>query len=274
MRASHPESAHAFETLLEGAVGQGDIGLLADINDVIARAMLSGRGCRFPEGTDLLDSLVARYAGRLAAVITFNYDTLTEEALDRASIAYRYPGVDDTSATDALPIFKVHGSVNWLQVVGTGGGSSLEIARANHRPTRLEAQSGLPFSMNTDSVYAARGRKNTQLEYVQVPKPTVLATYVRGKPAVHSRDVIDRVRALCLEKVAGADADAVVIGLRPPVSDGDDPTWSELCRVLASCRGERLYVSPSADEGRSMGRYGFRSMQRTLAEFLLEGPEP
>ena len=51
-------------------------------------------------------------------LVTFNYDTLLEDAIQSAPVNVKIQSVADYVATD-WPIFKLHGSVNWGRVLST-----------------------------------------------------------------------------------------------------------------------------------------------------------
>jgi hypothetical protein len=51
-------------------------------------------------------------------LVTFNYDTLLEDELQKAPVNVKIQSVDDYVASD-WPIFKLHGSVNWGRVLST-----------------------------------------------------------------------------------------------------------------------------------------------------------
>jgi hypothetical protein len=63
--------------------------------------------------------------------ITFNYDTLLEDALIdlRLPVTYgskigAHPSLDEQQAKPSIPIFKLHGSVNWARIEPTSSGNS------------------------------------------------------------------------------------------------------------------------------------------------------
>lgn len=249
---------------------QASWGLLSDLNLVIASAFLGGVGCPFDPREDRYDQLINLPGREISAIISPNYDLLLEEALERSNRLFAYRGIGAEEPTSAIPIFKIHGSVNWMQVKGHASSASLEIALKNVKPTRFVDQDGAGISVETVILYVPQGRRNLLLELKHRPvKPIVLATYGRGKPSTHERVRLENVRRLAQEFVAAnADADVVMIGLRPPEDDVDDPTWAALCRALGQSRGSKTYLSPVEGECAAMGKFGFTSRRATLESYL------
>lgn len=95
---------------------------------------------------DYYDALVARMCGALSSdqtigdntIITFNYDTLVEEALTSCNLPWTY-GFEGTrhvwhesfqpvgrrGDSRAIPVNKLHGSINWAYATGKGKGFSI-----------------------------------------------------------------------------------------------------------------------------------------------------
>jgi hypothetical protein len=85
------------------------------------------------------------------AFITFNYDTLLEKGI-HAVIGKSFRNLDDY-ITEPMPVFKLHGSVNWWEfVVNPGWGDNL--ASVQWADRMLEAATGLQ-RMGTYQVRAA-----------------------------------------------------------------------------------------------------------------------
>jgi hypothetical protein len=72
--------------------------------------------------------------------VTFNYDTLLEMAI-HAVIGKAFRQVDDY-ITDPMPVFKLHGSIDWWQGVQTGGWSGT-FAAVNWADQMIEAATGI-----------------------------------------------------------------------------------------------------------------------------------
>ncbi|MEO8798296.1 MAG: hypothetical protein ABI551_10455 [Polyangiaceae bacterium] len=257
-----------FEATLNELLEQpGSWGTLTDLNRIISVAFLGGEGCAFEPNADRYDELLKEIGSQLCAVITPNYDLLFEEALERAGTVFFLAGVE---AEVGLPLFKIHGSVDWMQVKGHASSATLEVAVANSTPTRFVDQEGVGLSVETEVMYIPEGRKNLWLTLKDLQhKPPLLATYGRGKPSTHERVRLERVRDQARYFVEQhANANVVMIGLRPPEDDVDDPTWAALCREMAQTTGKKTYVSPVAVECDKMRTLGFRSVEATLEEFL------
>jgi hypothetical protein len=89
----------------------------------------------------------------------------------------------------------------------------------------------------------------------------VLATYGPSKPAVYARPHLDRLREQCRRVLRESPpARVIAVGIRPPF-DGlqgvDDPTWTELCKLLAELPTAKDYWSRVSAEHDAMARFGF-----------------
>jgi NAD-dependent SIR2 family protein deacetylase len=62
---------------------------------------------------DIHFSFVEKKLNPNDAIISLNYDTLIDFALEKKGIPFEY-FLKTTSTKDALPLIKVHGSINWL----------------------------------------------------------------------------------------------------------------------------------------------------------------
>jgi hypothetical protein len=247
--------------------------LLDPLNRLVAWSMLVGDGCRFPERRDRLDELLASPGvAQNVAVITLNYDVLLEEALHRAGRAYRYPGVRGTrDDREALPLFKLHGSINWLQLFSYAASADLRTAQEMARSQPAITISGPDAGPETQREYVPPGgRVNLILEMKHngVARNPVLATYAPGKPVPYNYGCIDSVHTDCLAALAAnPEASGVIIGVHLP-TPGDDPRLDEVLQGIAFLRGGVEYVGPGTADQESAKSRGFTLGPRTLAEFL------
>jgi SIR2-like domain len=251
---------------------------------VIAYSMTGGSNCAFSERSDRLDSLLAQETP--AIVITLNYDTLIEEALQRRSIRYTYPdlpgvhnGWDFVSSIGGgtpVPIFKLHGSVNWFQVPGGGAGATMEEANriANERIDRTVPSLHIAKASQTFATEVASDRREMlqKLDNFSTIGAPVVALYSPGKPFISNPTHVEGHRAACLLQLRNASIKRVLlVGLRP-VSVGDDPVFNSVVDELVERAAEKVYVSPSAEECEEFRRRGFSAECATLAEFLERAP--
>ena len=137
-RAQAFGTADGFERVM-GELAEGSkVRVLYSLNSIIVASFLGGRECAFDEGADLFDRLFWRWANALQAVVTPNYDILTEEALTRIRMTRFYGGVD--VVRPGVAIYKFHGSANFTLPIGAGRGATIEIAQSNVKPIRTAPQ--------------------------------------------------------------------------------------------------------------------------------------
>jgi hypothetical protein len=262
--------------MVDELVRRGELGVLALLNAVIARSMLVGTP-RFEAKPDRYDALLAMLGPLLAAVATPNYDILFEEAFGRAGMRCWYPGLEQDPGAGAIPFAKIHGSVNVSQGGPSASGSNFAMAQAQARqdPTRLEPQPALGLSVEKSSVFVLHNRGEAIRHYKHWPYDPILASYARAKPATDGRARLDAVREWLRALLdADPDRDVLVIGMRPPIDEEDDPAWIALCGQLAACRGRRIHVSPDPAECHAMRRRGFETVEATLEKFISAGAWP
>jgi hypothetical protein len=244
--------------------------------------MTVGYECAFAAGQDRLDDLLEKVAP--TTVVTLNYDTLVEEAILRRGLRYSYPAlagprssgdsVSDQTCPglgEAIPVFKLHGSVNWLQLHAGAVSATEEVAEriARERPTRI-VKSGPFVAANTWATAAIHGRANLfyELEHSSVAGDVVVAVYGHGKHVLGNPDHVSRHRQACLDRIRSEPIERVlVVGVRP-VDRDDDQYINELIDVLGAVQAERIYVSPSQEECEEMKRRSFIPFHGSLEAFL------
>jgi hypothetical protein len=247
---------------------------------ILTYAMNVGFRCAFPQCADRLDDLVERVAPTV--IVTVNYDTLTEEALQRRSLRVFYPrlsGLHDAPPEgpgDAVPVFKLHGSVNWLALHGIAGGANLKIVQRQARRQRSRVVRSGRFSVTqTWNTYAPPNRPSLFHEIEESPNAgeTVVAAYSSGKYLFNNPLDVQRHRRACFDKLSSEPIGRVVaIGVRP-VSRKDDPVTHRLFALLRGTTAHKVYVSTSSDDRRKLERYGFVTVSGGLAEYLAGSTE-
>ena len=268
-------SETAFEEVMYELLRGGDRRLLDKVNDVVCYALLVGReGCEsaFDFGEDSYDKLFNVLRPALRSIITPNYDLLSEEALERVGLTYRYRGIaepDDASADVVLE--KFHGSANWFLRSGAGRGHTIEAAQADTKPLRAVPQIHLPSHYNDHGVRASLGnrRRNAVLELKRGGVSPVLVTYAPGKDALYGRPYLDAVREGCAaDLVQNPPRRIIAIGISPPRGDGDDDAWESLCNVFGSLGSAKEYWSKVPEECQKMAAYGFAGHDGYFDELL------
>jgi len=267
--------ATPFEDLMAKWTNEEDgYRLFAPAHRWLAYSMNYGYRCAFVECPDLLDGLLAQEQPTI--VVTVNYDTLTEEALRRAGCRTSHPGLTAIDGVEQvsngsgpiIPVFKLHGSVNWVPVRGGGLSATEEVAAriAAERPTHL-AENGPHIAAVTFATSAVFDRPSLLHELENGDAP-VVAVYGAGKYVIDNFRHVDHHRKACRDRLAFEPIDCVIaVGIRP-VSREDDPVLPEVIDLLASRGKHAFYTSPDEDDCREFERRGFTSVRATLEELV------
>lgn len=257
--------------------------LLEFAHRLIVYAMTVGHRCAFTEGPDRLDRLIALV--QPTTIVTLNYDTLTEEALRRLGFRYSYPDLAgprgskgepplqvSTGNGVVVPMFKLHGSINWVTISGATGSATLEIAEeiARSRPTHI-VQSGPFVTAQTWATYAVEGRQNLLYDLEEAPETgePVIAVYGTGKHVLENPEHVDAHREACFRHLGEADAiDCVIaVGIRAVTAD-DDPVVCKAIDMLAAGARHKVCADPDPNQCTEFERRGFISVRATLEEFV------
>lgn len=92
---------------------------LAEIIDGCSQDWGKGVGNNYEAVLDRLSPVWrAGTSGGGLACVTFNYDTLLDEAIQQAT-DHSFDNVADYISLQQLPLFKLHGSVNWRRPIGS-----------------------------------------------------------------------------------------------------------------------------------------------------------
>jgi|GEM_PF-3841699 len=282
-----------FERLMDewAATDDGQV-LLHVAHRVLVYAMNFGFRCAFPQGRDRYDDLIAWF--KPSVILTLNYDTLTEEAVTRASLRYSYPGLSGPREPkgpsieqvrgegngDVIPFYKLHGSVNWHSIRGGGRSADEQVAerQARETATHLVLRRSI-IVPQTWATYASVNRLNLLYELDRAPATgePIVAVYGTGKPVLDNVEHVDQHREACRVRLRTASIERVLaIGVRP-VSEEDDPILFQVLQDLDTGGGEKTYVSPSPDECEEFRRRGFSPIAATMEAFLsrcLPPPDP
>lgn len=263
------QSDAGFESEMHKLVDANRFDLLSLLHRALTWSMLTGRSCRFREQTDLFDELFSS-GQRPDLIITLNYDTLLEEALQRLQIAHFYPTLD--KAESGIPVYKLHGSINFRQLKGAGASADFQTAlsQAQEHPTRLATSERNPSLWTTDTAqtYVVRGRSELILELKQAlnTREPVIAAYAPNKPAAVNPLCLTKHRQECRARVEQLrDADVTAIGIRFP-SASDDPDLDHLTKAFGD--GTKLYVSPDPEDCRKAENLGFEARPQTFEDFV------
>jgi hypothetical protein len=267
-----PENPLGFEQVMARLLVEGETSrnVLTKVNSVIAVSFLGGEGCFLGRADDTYAQLLRRLKDRLRGVITPNYDLLSEEALDRVGLTFRYavvPGDDDAQVV----MYKFHGSANFFQTPGSSGGSSLDAARHGVKPLTAQQQSHILSFSNAHPLGVSYPRENAFLEHKHKGAASypVMVTYGPGKDATDGRHYLDEIRRACRENLQqDVPARVITLGVSPPRGGGDDDAWEELCNVFKSLDCAKDYWSKDNTERQKMARYGFKGRDGYFDELL------
>jgi hypothetical protein len=262
-----------FERVMSDLADASRVGLLNALNAVIASSFLGGRGCTFEEEIDLFDRLFAALEPRLRGIVTPNYDILSEEALKRLKIPYFAVGSSDVPV--GVPIYKIHGSVNYVLPIGAGRGSTVEIAQASMKPLRTGVQQPFPSLYNDHPLYAIDGRLNARMHFNCHNRHgyyNVIVTYGPQKPLVYGLPHVQAIREQCAVNLRATPPSRIIaVGISPPAEDAgtkDDPAWSSLCSIFKSLPSRKEYWSGDAKQMSAMSSFGFEGRAGWLLELV------
>jgi hypothetical protein len=282
-----PRRGTPFEALMKdlSKAGFSKRPVLELIQRLIAYSMNFGYRNAFIEHGDLFDDLLRVWGPD--AIVTVNYDLLVEQALQRLHLRYSYLGLPGPASKpgyvspgdngNVVPIFKLHGSVNWLAPPTGGAGASEEAARK-------EAEARSARGVKSGPLDALQGRQGT---FVSPNAPTlrmdlekdrnrgpIIAVYGPGKHFLQNPEDVDSHRRSCLEYLGSHRlGDVLAVGIKPATAK-DDPVLRSVLRALVAATGSKRYVSPSPSDCRAFARFGFRTRKETLAQFMTWWPRP
>lgn len=131
---------------------------------------------------------ITRFAGILRTsdvVVSFNYDTLVEHALDQCGMAWNHGLKDAEETPNAVSILKLHGSIDWMLLKrGTGNAQKLtrlfsktdtNVEQDGHKPPdEPEYQSELWRINEAQDVAAELDRRDGLSTYISFPGTTTL----------------------------------------------------------------------------------------------------
>lgn len=280
-----------FEALMErwaqAPIRRGGYrGHLEFMQQLLSYAMNFGNACAFLPGRDRFDDLLASF--KPSVIVTVNYDLLVEQALARASMRNSHPGIPAPAAAGTfrelvsegegpiVPMFKLHGSVDWFPVRSGAAGSDKEtveeLANANPlTPRPNDAVFGdkrTPLhSYDTKHTFEPYDGANLRI-LLQDDYNPVVAIYGRGKPLLRNLQHVRNHREACFEMLTeGGVGRVLAVGIRP-VSEGDDPVVHKLTSFLGSTTGRKEYVSPAPDDCKAFEALGFTALPIGLAGYL------
>jgi hypothetical protein len=245
--------------------------LLEDLNWLITWALSTGEETVFGAREDLYDATIKELGGVDGlGVISLNYDVLFEEAIGRVAgkDAVWYPGVRFGQSPKCVPVYKLHGSCNWLTLpnVQVGAGENWQ-----PDPDGPGLAFGPDQTLDTQQEHAVTGcRRNlvAHLKHGYGRKKPVMALYAFGKPAPNNWPGIEAARRACFDAIAAnGDARVTAIGVHVPTGE-DDATLADVLHRLGKLKGKRLFVNPSDVELDAARDLGFEGSPWTLRQYL------
>lgn len=269
----------AISKVLDGSA-EGGKDLLLLLNRLIAFTFwchAEGLGPQtegFRTGEDLYDRCIEKL--RLDSSwgsITLNYDILFEQALTRKAIPFFHSGVGAGLVGDkaGVPIFKIHGSVNWfpcqVQTIRTDDPTPEQKRKGT--VTMTWEETNRRFSIDFPEIFVSSG----ELIYQQLVRDDpllrspVMAHYGPRKPVEVNFPTIEKLRSAALQIAKEAKL-VFIIGVRP-VKPEDDHVLHQIFELL---RGKKVfYVNPSKDDCHSISQqFGFSTSQKTFLEWVSE----
>jgi hypothetical protein len=252
---------------------------------LLSYAMNFGHACAFLEQPDRFDDLLASF--KPSVIVTVNYDLLVEQALKRLSRRHSHPGIPGPAAGDTfrelvsegtgpiVPMFKLHGSVDWLAVKSGAAGTdekAVEAAAAANpltpRPNDGVFGDGVRLhSYDTKHTFESPNGASLRIDLQNDYQP-VVAIYGRGKPMLRNLAHVRAHREACFKLLTDATVGRVLaVGVRP-VTEADDQIVHRLIRHLGAVAAQKIYVSPSAGDCRAFEALGFSARRVGLADYL------
>lgn len=215
---------------------------------------------------DLYDDLIRKLEIENGwAVISLNYDILFEEALNRQNIRWNYPHIDlggfGTAKPSSLPVFKVHGSVNWFPV------PNWKAERFEDAPTVDWIEEYSRPGNNFRRTGAFYGDEIAYSLITRNPAVPVMAHYSDKKYCPINYPLVSTIRKEALE-MANSCEEAFAIGARPITEkDNDDTT---VAKILGALRGTKTtFINPSADDcKKASSNFKFRIVQKDLKDWI------
>jgi hypothetical protein len=191
-----------------------------------------------------------------------------------AGASYWYPGLRsrvDQPTQNGIPIFKLHGSINWFPDVGhehvfEGQPCSKDLVQATvdergHLDTQLD-DAKLPVRDNLVNTLRQVDCDNIGMY------PLVLGLYAPGKPAPVNSGSIECVREKCLSMIRdNPDANAVVVGVHPPEREDDEIANEVLCE-LGKLRGNKAFVNPNCEDKKRAEGFGFHKHHDRFGDYI------
>ena len=244
----------------------------------------------FEPGADLLDCLLEKLGApkEKLTVITLNHDLLTEDAIARSvsRTSFTYPEIDDydKSRKDCgpIPVYKLHGSINWLANACHGAYATLELAKAYSLPSVLHDDEQMDHdgkrrplpTMETPRLVVC-DRANAVLNALapDLSRSPLIAYYVAGKQSSENIRKLDTHFRNCLRRVRRlAQADVTVVGVRPMKrlshkGKEDDPRLYDVLEEAGRLHGEKRYVGGTQDF-ESAKSWGFTHAGETLEAYV------
>jgi hypothetical protein len=222
-RAQPAGEATPFEILMaDWTKAEDGYRLFGPAHRSLAYSMNYGYRCAFVECPDRLDLLLAQEKPTI--VVTVKYDTLTEEALRRRGYRTSHPGLTGIGGVEQVsngngpivPVFKLHGSVNWVPVHGVGASATEEVAArtAAERPTDI-AENG-PYTAAVTFATSAVFDRPSLLHDLEDGDAPVVAVYGAGKYVIDNFRHVEGHRKACRDRLGSDSIDCVVaVGIRP-----------------------------------------------------------
>ena len=254
---------------------------------LLSYSMNLGQRCAFIERPDRFDELLGSF--KPSVIVTVNYDLLVEQALARRSMRHCHPGIPGPAAGDTfrelvsegtgpiVPMFKLHGSVDWLPVRTGAAGVDEKIvqahADANPMTPRTNAvdpadRKGAIISYDSKHTFEPEGSINLRFELDRWDYVPVVGVYGQGKPLLRNLQHVRDHREACSKLLAESGVGSVLaVGIRP-VSKDDDPTVYGLTRWLGKNAVNKLYASPTVEHCKEFEAMGFRALPVGLGEYL------
>ncbi len=245
--------------------------LIGDLNWLLAWSLTTGKGLAFTEGVDEYDALFRMYDGQSLALISLNYDLLAEEALVRlrGDDGIWFPGVRFGQEQKSLPVFKLHGSCNWLTLPNHQIGSGENWQPDPSQPALTTGPEGTFDTQHEHAFLSSRPNVVAHLKHSYGVEHPVMALFTGRKPAPWNWPAINKTRQLCLMAISrNPKSAATIVGVRIPDDPSDDSDLVRTLECLGRLEGTRLFVNPDSEQCEKAEAFGLEPRQVGVAEFV------
>ncbi len=245
--------------------------ILKPLNRALGYVFSGFEDVEFAEGQDFYDRLLQKLeVDQSWIIVSLNYDSLIEDALNRMGIHFCYQGFEyggfgtPADCGNAVRLFKPHGSYNWR---GTQPQASANAIIAESTMSVVEME-GKQITIE-DRALVATNRQNFLANLDNKSWQPLMATFCADKSTMTNYKKLLVHRRDCLAAVCETEQ-SFLIGIRPTPREVDSTTF-EILKALDNA-GQGVYVNPSHYDCSKLNEdfRCFKCIRQTLEQYLFE----